>query len=529
MKALAFLACLVALPVAAQTAPFSGTCQNGGRTALTQGMNSTNTLLGVVPSCTVTVYLHGTQTLATIYADSINTTLGNPFTANALGSVAPGSWLFFAAIATQYDVVTSGGIAPNTFASPVTVTLESGAGPGSPGVTTIIPGTNVTCSVLTSGYCVGNVTVNANNVGAGFQGGMVGLPVGQHVIIPPTTCTSTPSGPTQAVCSPSPPAAPGNKSAAACGTSTGALYMGLSASVQGCGNGGGFGDNSAKAIWTFPALPSYIHAANVTAVYLVSTNSVSESVGVSGGTNNVNFPSFYCNNGGLELSVLNNSAYLQTNIILTGWDPTTLSSVTCEAYNNYSSPGVAIEINVPNMLLAVYYTTDPAPPTNTATLVNPPLTFDNLNGPAGELGIDPNAFFPGLYLQATTLPLPYYSVYPEGTAYLIRNGATPSDCATGGGVFIVFCIYDASGGWTGYPMGTTTGGVVTTTSGTSTANHTFSTAFKNTPICSITSYSNSGFAYFSTAPTTTNAGVITYTNSGAQTFVELCPGPGGAW
>ena len=135
-RILLFLACLLALPAAAQTAAFNGLCFDGGRSAVTQGSSSTNKLLGIIPSCTVTVYLTGTTTLATVYKDAIGTPLANPFTANNLSAVAPGQWLFFASIGQGYDVVMSGGIPPLTYPASVTlVDLLVGGGGGSGGIT----------------------------------------------------------------------------------------------------------------------------------------------------------------------------------------------------------------------------------------------------------------------------------------------------------------------------------------------------------------------------------------------------------
>lgn len=130
-RLLAVLACMVALPAFAQTDAFNGFCQQGGVSATTQGSPSTNKLNGVIPKCTVTVYLTGTLTKATIYSDSLNTVLANPFTADALGAAAPGKWLFWAATGQGYDVVMSGGIPPLTFPTPVTlVDLKVGGGGG---------------------------------------------------------------------------------------------------------------------------------------------------------------------------------------------------------------------------------------------------------------------------------------------------------------------------------------------------------------------------------------------------------------
>ena len=85
-----------------------GWCEYGNQTVSTGGLTSTTTVQKSFPSCTVTVYLAGTSTPATIYSDNAGspTPLGNPFTAQSNGS-----WQFFAAQG-LYDVVLSGASLP---------------------------------------------------------------------------------------------------------------------------------------------------------------------------------------------------------------------------------------------------------------------------------------------------------------------------------------------------------------------------------------------------------------------------------
>jgi hypothetical protein len=198
---------LSAAPVLAQTGPINGLCQQGGVSATTQALGSTNKLLGIVPSCTVTVYLTGTQTLATIYKDANNTALGNPFTANALGAVAPGSWLFYVLETTPVNVVLSGGIAPNVYLSPVTLTGLGGnaaAFAGCSGNPPVTP-TGIACQTtgiprpvddVTRFGCVGDGTTNdqacvqatydalwGNGTGVQPYGGTVLFPAGHTYII----------------------------------------------------------------------------------------------------------------------------------------------------------------------------------------------------------------------------------------------------------------------------------------------------------------------------------------------------------
>jgi lysophospholipase L1-like esterase len=123
MKKIACLLFLFAMPIlfsvaaVAQIGAITGYCNLGASHAKTSGLQSSNYLQGIVPSCTVTVYLTGTTTLATIYADSSSTPLTNPFTATTAGQ-----WLFFTSLSQGYDIVLSGGISPNTYTTSVTLT-----------------------------------------------------------------------------------------------------------------------------------------------------------------------------------------------------------------------------------------------------------------------------------------------------------------------------------------------------------------------------------------------------------------------
>jgi hypothetical protein len=80
-----------------------GWCELGGQTVSLSGLTSVTKVQRSFPSCTVTVYDHGTVNKSTIYSDGSSTPLANPFTAQTNGH-----WLFYAADA-QYDIVLSGG------------------------------------------------------------------------------------------------------------------------------------------------------------------------------------------------------------------------------------------------------------------------------------------------------------------------------------------------------------------------------------------------------------------------------------
>jgi hypothetical protein len=90
-------------------------CLQNATQADVSSVLSTNYQQGIVPSCTVTVYLTGTSTLATVYSTAAGGTLSNPFTASSAGQ-----FLAYASASNQYDVVLNGGVVPNTYPSPVT-------------------------------------------------------------------------------------------------------------------------------------------------------------------------------------------------------------------------------------------------------------------------------------------------------------------------------------------------------------------------------------------------------------------------
>lgn len=134
---LAALLSLLSFPlVRAQTQsalPVIGFCVNGAKPAITSGLASSNFNQNLIPKCTVSVFLAGTTSPATIYADPSQTPLTNPFTANQ-----DASWQFYVAPSAPgqaYDITLSGGIPPNTYTSPRTLVnwLPVGGGGGGGG------------------------------------------------------------------------------------------------------------------------------------------------------------------------------------------------------------------------------------------------------------------------------------------------------------------------------------------------------------------------------------------------------------
>lgn len=112
-----------------------GYCQQGGQVVVTSGLNSTTKVQQSYPSCTVTVYLTGTLTLATLYSDNSSTPQANPFTASSVGL-----WFWYA-VNGRYDVKMSGG----GIASPFTIADILLADPtgSSPAVTSVTAGAGI--------------------------------------------------------------------------------------------------------------------------------------------------------------------------------------------------------------------------------------------------------------------------------------------------------------------------------------------------------------------------------------------------
>ena len=112
MKKLAILLALLLLPSFAlgQTGAYSGHTFVGGVPATTSGMNSSNYMDGIIPGASITVYLTGTTTKATIYADGSNTPLSNPFFSNLAPGTNPGGFIFWAAQNQGLDIQAQGGM-----------------------------------------------------------------------------------------------------------------------------------------------------------------------------------------------------------------------------------------------------------------------------------------------------------------------------------------------------------------------------------------------------------------------------------
>jgi hypothetical protein len=121
LKIILLILLLGTSPVLAQIAAIQGHSFLGGTQAVTSGLKSSNYMQGIVPYATICVYNTGTTAPATIYANASGAPLSSCFTSNASISTDPGGWIFWAAINQGLDVVMSGGVSPNMYPAPVTI------------------------------------------------------------------------------------------------------------------------------------------------------------------------------------------------------------------------------------------------------------------------------------------------------------------------------------------------------------------------------------------------------------------------
>lgn len=115
---LAILLVLSVVPLYAR-GHLQGWAENGGKSVFTSGLQSTTKVQQSYPGSTVTVYLTGTTTLASIFTNSTGTIKPNPFT-----SGTDASWGFFVDVAV--DIKFSG----TGIASPFTLTNLNPSGGG---------------------------------------------------------------------------------------------------------------------------------------------------------------------------------------------------------------------------------------------------------------------------------------------------------------------------------------------------------------------------------------------------------------
>lgn len=139
----------------------NGFVERGNTTVLVGGVSSSNVVEGSFPSATVSVFLTGTQTLATIYGDNGVTLKANPFTA-----ANDGSFFFYAANG-RYDIQFSGtGLVGQTFSVGDVLVLDS-AQFSSAGTTVAFTTTPAFSCVLFSFF---EITLTGNVTGPTFSG-----------------------------------------------------------------------------------------------------------------------------------------------------------------------------------------------------------------------------------------------------------------------------------------------------------------------------------------------------------------------
>lgn len=146
-----------------------GDCMQGNYQVFTSNVPSTTLVMRSFPRCTITVFVTGSSTLATLFSDNSSTPLSNPFQSNSSGH-----WYFYAANG-RYDVNLSGASIPAPFtlgdillADPVSggagitqLTGDVTAGPGSGVQAATIPAGTITLAKmanLAANSIIGNNT-----------------------------------------------------------------------------------------------------------------------------------------------------------------------------------------------------------------------------------------------------------------------------------------------------------------------------------------------------------------------------------
>jgi hypothetical protein len=174
-----------------------GWVEKGNTVIQTSGLPSSNKAQGSFPSALVTVIIHGTATLATLYSDDnlSPTPLANPFTSNSDGSFG------FYAVSGRYDITFSGG----TLTAPFTLSdVTNGAGGGSGNVIGPLSAVNndvavfdgVTGSLIKdSGQTIAQIIALAGVTLPSVNDGRLTLASGFPVFAPvPATPSSTNTG-----------------------------------------------------------------------------------------------------------------------------------------------------------------------------------------------------------------------------------------------------------------------------------------------------------------------------------------------
>ena len=392
----------------AQTGAVQNHCYLGGTKATTSGLQSANYLNGIIPGCSVTVYVHGTNPpqKATITSDG-STPLANPFIANMVPSVDPGGWLFFAATSQGLDITMSGGngnpacnTAPLCYTQTVTLTdiFPSGSFTPVSGVTSIngVQGAfNFTGGVNCSG-------TNCNFTGATLQHNGTNLPSQLVLNFLDTPANLNPSSGPDPGFQPvvfkndthgglaAETAASGSQFSAYLIPPTTGQYVNLCSGTQsGSGSdssqiftsspcagavtaiGGPIGaPHSASVTWSNYTLPSYVNPANVSAVYAVIMMRA-QSSGIGSWT-------FVCNAQNVGTTSVTTTR--QFNSVLVGINGSNINTVSCtvSAAHSGGNANTFTYVNATVELFAFY--TGTAPPAVNQVNIQPPLNWDSSVG-----------------------------------------------------------------------------------------------------------------------------------------------------
>jgi len=204
---IAILALVTAASAADQYARYNGSCEQGGATVKTNGVVSSTKVQQSFPQCVVSVYLHGTTTLASIFGDSAGLIpLANPFTATSTGVAA---WY---APDGRYDVQYSGGGIITPFAvGDISLCFTCTGGGGGGNVPTQAPpftfwGNNTSSTAVASYVTIntaslpftytGNTTLLATATGTLTAGNCLTADASGNLITTGSPCagTTTPGG-----------------------------------------------------------------------------------------------------------------------------------------------------------------------------------------------------------------------------------------------------------------------------------------------------------------------------------------------
>lgn len=162
---------VASIPARART-HLQGYVERGGQSTVSTLSGQTVTTQRSYPGATVTVYLTGTSTLASIYRTA---TAGSPISGSQVTANANAYWDFYVGDGT-YDIRFSGGTAPNTITSPFTFTAVS------------VGTSGVEVNILSTGAVCDGVTLDT----LAIQSAIDLTTAANNVVVPTDTCATGP-------------------------------------------------------------------------------------------------------------------------------------------------------------------------------------------------------------------------------------------------------------------------------------------------------------------------------------------------